>query len=96
MKNFVNKEVKNCKAEYYSDLITKNKGNPSELWKTFNEYFIVLFAREYFIVLYSTFRARLLACSEVISQVLFTTQQPEKNKMAFVAIFSQKSYSLGR
>ena len=37
MKNFVNKEVKNCKAEYYSDLINKNKGNPSELWKTFNE-----------------------------------------------------------
>ena len=33
MKNFVNKEVKKCKAEYYSDLINKNKGNPSELWK---------------------------------------------------------------
>ena len=37
MKNFVNREVKKCKAEYYSDLINKNKGNPSELWKTFNE-----------------------------------------------------------
>ena len=37
MKNFVNKEVKKCKAENYSDLINKNKGNPSELWKTFNE-----------------------------------------------------------
>ena len=37
MKNFMNKEVKKCKAEYYSDLINKNKGNPSELWKTFNE-----------------------------------------------------------
>ena len=37
MKNLVNKEVKKCKAEYYSDLINKNKGNPSELWKTFNE-----------------------------------------------------------
>ena len=37
MKNFVNKEVKKCKAKYYSDLINKNKGNPSELWKTFNE-----------------------------------------------------------
>ena len=37
MKNFVNKEVKKCKAECYSDLINKNKGNPSELWKTFNE-----------------------------------------------------------
>ena len=37
MRNFVNKEVKKCKAKYYSDLINKNKGNPSELWKTFNE-----------------------------------------------------------
>ena len=37
MKNFVNKEVTKCKAEYYSDLINKNKGNPSELWKTFND-----------------------------------------------------------
>ena len=34
-KNFLNKEVKKCK--YYSDLINKKKGNPSELWKTFNE-----------------------------------------------------------
>ena len=37
MKNFVKKGVKKCKAEYYSDLINKNKGNPSKLWKTFNE-----------------------------------------------------------
>ena len=37
MKNFVNKEEKKCKAKYYSDLINKNKVNPSELWKTFNE-----------------------------------------------------------
>ena len=37
MKNFVNRQVKKCKAEYYSDLINKNKGNPGELWKTFNE-----------------------------------------------------------
>ena len=33
----MNKEVKKCKAEYYSDLINKNKGNPSKLWKTFSE-----------------------------------------------------------
>ena len=33
----MNKEVKKCKAKYYSDLINKNKGNASELWKTFNE-----------------------------------------------------------
>ena len=37
----------------------------------------------------STSRARWLASSEVISQVLFTSEQPKKNKMAFVAIFSQ-------
>ena len=43
----------------------------------------------------STFRARWLASSEVISQVLFTSEQPEKNKMAFVAIFSQKKLLFG-
>ena len=37
----------------------------------------------------STFRARWLASSEVISQVLFTSEQPKKNKMAFVAILSE-------
>ena len=38
MQSFVNKEVKKCKAEYYSDLINKNKGNSSELWKTLNDH----------------------------------------------------------
>ena len=37
----------------------------------------------------SAFRARWLASSEVISQVQFTSEQPKKNKMAFVGIFSQ-------
>ena len=37
----------------------------------------------------STFRMRWLASSEVISQVLFTSEQQKKNQMAFVAIFSQ-------
>ena len=37
----------------------------------------------------STFRERWLASSEVISQVLFTCEQAKKNKMAFVAVFSQ-------
>ena len=37
----------------------------------------------------TTFRARWLASSEVISQVLLTSEQSKKNKMAFVAIFSQ-------
>ena len=36
----------------------------------------------------STFRARWLASSEVISQVLFTSEQPKKNKMAFVGTLS--------
>ena len=36
-----------------------------------------------------TFRARSLARLEVISQVLFTSEQPKKNKMAFVGILSQ-------
>ena len=37
----------------------------------------------------STFRARWLASSEVISQVLFTPEQPNKNEMAFVGMLSQ-------
>ena len=37
----------------------------------------------------STFRARWLANSEVISQVLFTSEQLKKNKMTFVGILSQ-------
>ena len=37
----------------------------------------------------STFRARWLASSEVISQVLFASEQPKLSKIAFVGIFSQ-------
>ena len=37
----------------------------------------------------STFRVRWLAPSEVISQVLFTSEQPKKNKIAFASILSQ-------
>ena len=36
-----------------------------------------------------TFRARWLASSEVIGQVLFTSEQAKKNKMAFVGILPQ-------
>ena len=43
----------------------------------------------------SAFRARWLASSEVISQVLFTSEQPKKNKMAFVGILSQKKLLFG-
>ena len=44
----------------------------------------------------STFRARWLASLEVIDQVLFTSEQPKENKMAFVAIFSQIKLPFGR
>ena len=37
----------------------------------------------------STFRVRWMARSEVISQVLFTSEQPKKNKIAFASILSQ-------
>ena len=37
----------------------------------------------------STFRACWLASSEVISKVLLTSEQPKKNKMAFVGTLSQ-------
>ena len=33
----LNKIIKKCKSEYYLDLINKNKGNSSALWKTLNE-----------------------------------------------------------
>ena len=37
----------------------------------------------------STFRVRWLASSKVITQVLFSSEQPKENKMAFVGILSQ-------
>ena len=37
LKNNLNKEIQKCKAEYYSNLISENKSNPSALWKTLNE-----------------------------------------------------------
>ena len=37
LKCLVNKQVKKSKAEYYLELINKNKGNCSGLWKTLNE-----------------------------------------------------------
>ena len=43
----------------------------------------------------STFRACQLASSEVISQVLFTSEQPKKNKIAFVSILSQVKLLFG-
>ena len=66
------------------------------LWNHLRSYFSFVFwnHQKYPQLVYttqvnSTFRARWLASSEVISQVLFTSEQPKKNKMAFVAIFSQ-------
>ena len=43
----------------------------------------------------SAFRARWLANSAVISQVLFTSEQPKKNTMALVGILSQKKLRFG-
>ena len=43
----------------------------------------------------STFRARWLASSEVISQVLFTSEEQNKHKMAFVGILSQLKLLFG-
>ena len=37
----------------------------------------------------STYHTHWLASLELISQVLFTSEQPKKNKMAFVSILSQ-------
>ena len=36
-RNFVNAEVKKCKAEYYYNVIKENKKNSTALWKTLNE-----------------------------------------------------------
>ena len=43
----------------------------------------------------STFRVSWLASSEVISQVLFTSEQQNKKKMAFVGILSELKLLLG-
>ena len=51
--------------------------------------FLGYFALVYTTQVNSAFRARWLASLEVISQVLFTSEQPNKNKMAFVGILSQ-------
>ena len=54
----------------------------------------------YFVVVYTTqvnsaLRECWLASTEVISQVLFTSEQPKKNKMAFVGILSQINLLFG-
>ena len=43
----------------------------------------------------STFRALWLASLEVISQVLFTSEPPQRNKMAFAGILSQINLLFG-
>ena len=42
----------------------------------------------------STFCVHWLASSEVISQVLFTSEQPTKNKMAFVGVIVTNKVAL--
>ena len=57
-------------------------------------HFIITALADYLLLVYTTqvnrtFRARSLASPEVISQVLFTSEQPKKNKMVFLGILSQ-------
>ena len=54
----------------------------------------LFFTLTYITQVNSTFRARWLASSEVISQVLFISEQPKKNKMAFVGM-SQIKFLFG-
>ena len=69
---------------------------PRNLWdecKTILHMNAYAILREYPILVYttqvnSTFRARWLASSEVINQVLFTSEQSKKDKVAFVGTFS--------
>ena len=37
VKNYINKQVKLCKSNYYQNLINVNKDNPAGLWKSLNE-----------------------------------------------------------
>ena len=61
-------------------ICSKVKGNPAII-----PYFYLVYTTQ----VNSTFRARWLASSEVISQVPFTSEQPKKNKMASVGILPQ-------
>ena len=54
---------------------------------------------EYLYLVYTTqvnssFRARCLASSEAISQVLFTSEQPTKNKVALVGVIVTNTVAL--
>ena len=54
----------------------------------------------HFVLVYTTqvnsaLRERWLGSSEVINQVLYTSKQPKKNKMAFVGILSQINLLFG-
>ena len=52
---------------------------------------LTAYPKVYFILVYTT-----QVSLEVISQVLFTSKQPKKSKMAFVAIFPQIKFLFGR
>ena len=70
---------------YYMYSIFSALGSEYDLFQIFYCNYIVL--STYCILVYTTqvnsaFRVRWLACSDVISQVLFTSEQPKKNKMA--------------
>ena len=72
-----------------------------EIWKKlmFSRIWVIVLPGYYVLVsttqVNSTFRARWLASSEVISQVQFTSEQPMKNKMAFGRILSQVKLLFG-
>ena len=73
-------------ARIYFNLKTSIfQGAPVTVCLSLLDYLVLVYTTQ----VNSTFRARWLASSEVISQVLFTSEQPKENKMAFVAIFSQ-------
>ena len=62
-------------------------------------FFSILLAIKYCNLVYTTqvnssFRVHLLASSGVISQVLFTSEQPKKNKMAVISIFFTNKVSI--
>ena len=62
-------------------------------WTNIQSFNPEIFAK-YLLLVYTTqvssaFRARWSASSEVISQVLFNSEQPKENKMAFLAVFWQ-------
>ena len=77
-------------------IFAPNEGYCLAIHLHFGEKLFIIYIIGYTTQVNSTFRAWWLASSEVISQVQFTSQQPKKNKMAFVGILSQIKLLFGR